>query len=34
MNGSLLRTAWFVGLYLAGVGSVAAIGLVVRALLN
>lgn len=34
MNGSLRKTAWFIGLWLAGVGVVAVAGLVIRAFLN
>lgn len=33
MNGGLSKTAWFIGLWLAGVGVVAAAGLVIRAFL-
>ncbi|TCV58072.1 hypothetical protein EDE05_14318 [Neorhizobium sp. R1-B] len=33
MGEALRKTAWFIGLWLAGVGTVAAVGLVVRAFL-
>jgi hypothetical protein len=34
MNDGLRKTAWFIGLWLAGVGAVAAIAFVIRMLLN
>ncbi|TKT55844.1 DUF2474 domain-containing protein [Rhizobiaceae bacterium LC148] len=34
MNTSFRKTAWFIGLWLAGVGTVTAVGLVIRAFLQ
>ncbi len=34
MNGTMRKTAWFIGLWLAGVGTVAVIGLVIRLFLR
>lgn len=34
MSDTIRKTAWFVGLWLAGVGTVAAVGLVIRSFLN
>lgn len=34
MNDSLRKVLWFIGLWLAGVGAVTAVGLVVRTSLN
>ena len=34
MSEALRKTAWFIGLWLAGVGAVGAAGLMIRAFLN
>lgn len=34
MSEVLRKTAWFIGLWLAGVGSVAVIGLIIRSFLK
>lgn len=34
MSDVLLKTAWFIGLWLAGVGAVAVIGLLIRLFLK
>jgi hypothetical protein len=34
MNGTIRKTFWFVGLWLAGVGTVTALGLIIRAFLR
>jgi hypothetical protein len=34
MNNTIRKAAWFVGLWIAGVGAVTAVGLVIRAFLN